>query len=55
MDRVDEQFMQAQDEERRFFRCVELAEIAERKGFSGDDLKDLRYELGVSNYFERSL
>lgn len=53
MDR-DEAMQQAMDEERRFSRCVELAELAERRGFSGDDLEDLRYELGVAAYFRRN-
>ena len=52
-DRTDDQALQAMDEERQFFRCLELAEMAERRGFTGDDLKDLRYHLGVSNHYER--
>lgn len=52
-DRTDDQTLQAMDEERQFFRCLELAEMAERRGFTGDDLKDLRYHLGVSNHYER--
>ena len=52
-DRTDDQTLQAQDEERKFFRCVELVEIAESKGIAGDDLADLQYHLGVANYFRR--
>lgn len=52
-DRTDDDLLRAQDEERRFFRCVELANLAEDKGITGEDLQDLRYELGVSDYFRR--
>lgn len=53
-DRTDDQTLQAQDEERQFFRCLELAELAERRGISGEDLQDLRYHLGVADYYRRS-
>lgn len=45
--------LQAQDEERAFFRCVELAEIAKHGGrFTETDVQDLIHFLGVKDYFK---
>lgn len=44
---------QQADEERAFFRCVELAEMAQRgERFTSTDLDDLIYHLGLSSYFK---
>ena len=52
-DRTDDQTLQAMDEERQFLRCLELVELAERRGFDQEDLKDLQYHLGVADYYRR--
>ena len=44
---------QQHDEERRFFRCVELAQMAQRgEKFEKLDMEDLIYHLGVKEYFK---
>lgn len=52
MDR-DEAMQQAADEERAFSRCVELVQMAQRGAdFDQDDVRDLMFHLGVTNYFK---
>ena len=42
-----------QDDERAFFRCVELAQKAQRgETFDKQDMEDLIYHLGVKEYFK---
>ena len=44
---------QAEDEEKAFFRCVELVQMVQRREkFSQQDIEDLKHHLGVSNYFK---
>ena len=44
---------QAEDEEKAFFRCVELVQMAQRREkFSQQDIADLIYHLGVKEYFK---
>jgi hypothetical protein len=44
---------QQADEERAFFRCVELAQVAQRgERFTPTDLDDLIYHLGVREFFK---
>ena len=44
---------QAQDEEKAFFRCVELVQMVQRREkFSQQDIADLIYHLGVKEYFK---
>ena len=44
---------QQRDEERKFFRCVELAQMAQRgETFDKQDMEDLIYHLGVKEYFK---
>ena len=45
--------LQQADEERAFFRCLELYRLAERrKPFVEQDLLDLKYYLGLTNSFK---
>lgn len=43
---------QAQDEQRAFMRAVELAQRAERLGFTQQEMEDLIYHLGIKEYFK---
>lgn len=53
-DRTAEDTLQARDEERAFFRCVELVQMAQRGAkFEREDVQDLMYHLGVTDYFRR--
>lgn len=48
-----EDSQQAQDEEEAFLRCVELAQMAQRRErFTAQDIEDLIYHLGVKEYFK---
>ena len=52
---TDDQWGQWQqaDEEQAFFRCVELAQMAQRhEQFEKRDIEDLIYHLGVKEYFK---
>lgn len=44
---------QAQDEQRAFMRAVELAQRAERLGFTQQEMEDLIYHLGIKEYFRK--
>ena len=47
------QQQQQGDEEKAFFTCVRLVQMAQRgERFSQQDLEDLIYHLGVSTYFK---
>ena len=44
---------QQQDEEKAFFRCVELAQMVQRgEKFNNHDMEDLIYHIGVKEYFK---
>lgn len=50
---ADDDRQQQADEERAFFRCVELAQMAQRgEKFSRQDIEDLIVHLGVTDYFK---
>ena len=49
----DEQMQQAQDEEKAFFRAIELTQMAIRgTEFKAEDIQDLMYFLRVTEYFK---
>ena len=51
--RQEDQCQQQQDEEKAFFRCVELVQMAIRgTEFKAEDIQDLMYFLRVTEYFK---
>ena len=53
---ADDDRQQQADEERAFFRCVELAQMAQRgERFTPNDLDDLIYHLGVREFFKEKV
>ena len=52
IEEINDQYAQAEIEEQRLFRSVELVELAEAsRGWSKQDIEDLKALLGIEDYF----